>query len=65
MGYSPWGGKELDTTERLSTHARAWKARRLTACSTVVLGFRFPKYDNHNPPTHSLETEVMWDDHQS
>ena len=21
-GYSPWGRKELDTTERLSTHAR-------------------------------------------
>ena len=20
MGYSPWGHKELDTTERLSTH---------------------------------------------
>ena len=23
MGYSPWGRKELDTTEQLSTHARA------------------------------------------
>ena len=21
MGYSPWGSKELDITERLSTHA--------------------------------------------
>ena len=21
VGYSPWGRKELDTTERLSTHA--------------------------------------------
>ena len=23
VGYSPWGHKELDTTERLSTHAYA------------------------------------------
>ena len=22
MGYSPWGHKESDTTERLSTHAQ-------------------------------------------
>ena len=23
MGYSPWGHKELDTTERLSTHTHS------------------------------------------
>ena len=25
VGYSLWGGKELDTTERLSMHALVWK----------------------------------------
>ena len=23
-GYSPWGGKELDTTERLNSHTHSW-----------------------------------------
>ena len=26
VGYSPWGCKESDTTERLSTHINPWKA---------------------------------------
>ena len=24
MGYSPWGSKELDVTEQLSTHHASW-----------------------------------------
>ena len=40
MGYSPWGGKESDTTERLNTHTRAWKARE--ADRMFHCGPRFP-----------------------
>ena len=42
MGYSPWGCKELDTTERLSTHA-----------STVIMSYRMG--ENHILVLRELE----------
>ena len=39
MGYSPWGGRELDTTERLRTHARVNKASTQTVLSMSLAWF--------------------------
>ena len=41
MGYSPWGRKESDTTERLSMSTKAWKLQGLTR----VLGWSGPGYE--------------------
>ena len=42
MGYSPWGHKELDTTERLHTLHSAYKLNnRVTICSLDTLLFLF------------------------
>ena len=38
MGYSPWGRRELDRTERLRTSTKPWKLRGLMR----VLGLRGP-----------------------
>ena len=34
VGYSPWGRKELDTTERLHFHFSLWKAWWHPGCDT-------------------------------
>ena len=34
-GYSPWGRKELDTTERLSTHWMQWSLNVISICKPV------------------------------
>ena len=36
MGFSPWGHKESDTTERLSTTCRAMKVKVLVAFDSVT-----------------------------
>ena len=41
VGYSPWGHKKLDRTERLSTGTKPWKLRGLTR----VLGLSGPGYE--------------------
>ena len=41
VGYSPWGRKESDTTERLSMSTKAWKLQGLTR----VLGWGGPGYE--------------------
>ena len=35
MGYSPWGLKELDTTERLHFHLCTWRGQGATAIITL------------------------------
>ena len=41
MGYSPWGGKESDTTERLHFHA----LEKEMAAHSSVLVWRIPEME--------------------
>ena len=40
VGYSPWGRKELDTTDRLSTHEDG-DSRFRTCCFSILSGFHW------------------------
>ena len=51
MGYSPWGRKESDTTERLNnncswlsrTHQSTWRNRSLNSLRTAVIRVFMPQ----------------------
>ena len=47
--YSPWGGKELDTTKRLSTRARTaiYKLSSLKCMDGLKIGFCFSSGGHH------------------
>ena len=43
-GYSPWGHKEPDTTERLRAALLSWQSfHHVTSCSVVFHGLYAPK----------------------
>ena len=58
VGYSPWGHKELDTAERLSTHAHRWCCRgrcvHVSLCTqgNVPLGHTCGGMYAHPIPSH-------------
>ena len=49
MGYSPWGRRESDTTERLRTHARVNKASMQTVLSMSLAWFSVLIHSNSKP----------------
>ena len=52
MGYSPWGHKELDTAERLSTHSTQVKYLRVPLPRAASL--RLPGLPPSSPLPHPL-----------
>ena len=49
VGYSPWGRRESDTTERLRTHARVNKASMQTVLSMSLAWFSVLIHSNSKP----------------
>ena len=56
-GYSPWGHKESDTTEHLSTHTVSSAERYVeyTVFCTLTVFLEFPSSSLYTMPLHSFQ----------
>ena len=56
-GYSSWGCKESDTTERLSTAHPTFSSchETITACNALYVGGRYPKITKEIGLAHCME----------
>ena len=52
MGYSPWGGKESDTIERLNTHAQEGRGAACVVFQTGPQAYGFSKPWALSPVKH-------------
>ena len=55
MGYSPWGCKELDTTEQLQIHINKMDGILINFCLISSEGFQDLKKKNRSQISHSRD----------
>ena len=66
VGYSPWGWKELDTTERFNTHTHSNRENRLWGqrawiWTPVLSGSQFPwLWKKIEKPPHKVLMGIKW-----